>query len=244
MSFSTEPIRFSCDGCDKQIKVAAASAGKRGKCPQCNAPITVPDPQADDLVEEQEASWIDDLPKVQSRSSQSQPKGKTGWENKPILVRALFVDEWAGVATFGFVTIWILVFLRIFGLDILDLVSRRSSSSPLSLVGYFYLALGFSAILIPLGLLRTWRSYVILSRGVEVPGTIVKEGTGFISSSGASGKKVTIGYEFEGKSYTVAITDRLFKKIEEKFGAKPKRFIVIVDPQKPKRALVDERTID
>jgi biopolymer transport protein ExbD len=40
-------IRFRCDGCGKQLKVADSLAGKRGKCPRCGAVVNVPKPVAE-----------------------------------------------------------------------------------------------------------------------------------------------------------------------------------------------------
>jgi hypothetical protein len=39
-------ITFQCGTCSKQINVADASAGKRGRCPQCKAAVQVPAPMA------------------------------------------------------------------------------------------------------------------------------------------------------------------------------------------------------
>jgi hypothetical protein len=37
------PIAFECPSCRKEIKVSSKNAGKRGKCPACGKPMTVPE---------------------------------------------------------------------------------------------------------------------------------------------------------------------------------------------------------
>jgi transcription elongation factor Elf1 len=48
-------LRFQCPHCNKAVTVAAAHAGKRGKCPGCGQALQIPSPDAeldfDTLVE-------------------------------------------------------------------------------------------------------------------------------------------------------------------------------------------------
>ena len=41
-SANTEPIQFVCGSCQKTLRVPAANAGKKGKCPHCNTVMTIP----------------------------------------------------------------------------------------------------------------------------------------------------------------------------------------------------------
>lgn len=242
---ANDVIRFDCDHCGKTLKVPADKAGKQGKCPGCQKPILVPEPEIELDLPAEENSWIDDLPPAQANApAVATPTRSANPQGKPAWLRAMFCDEWAGAMLCGVAIIWLLVLLRVFGLDLLHLLDRKSTASPLSLIGYFFIALGLSAVALPIGLLRFRRAFDILSRGVEVPGWIEKEGIAFVNSSGASGRKVVVGYEFEGNHYNIAITDRLFKQFEQKLGAKPTTFVVIVDPENPKSALVDERVCE
>lgn len=40
------PITFTCKACGRAIRVSADRAGRRGPCPGCGAPLTVPAPNA------------------------------------------------------------------------------------------------------------------------------------------------------------------------------------------------------
>lgn len=42
-------IRFDCEHCGQKIRVDGKAAGKRGRCPNCKQPITVPDLPQDEL---------------------------------------------------------------------------------------------------------------------------------------------------------------------------------------------------
>jgi len=39
-------IRFQCDECGSTLKVEDRLAGKKGKCPKCNAVTMIPDPSS------------------------------------------------------------------------------------------------------------------------------------------------------------------------------------------------------
>jgi phage FluMu protein Com len=41
-------ITFRCDSCEKQIRVSASHAGKRGKCPHCKERVRIPEADEDD----------------------------------------------------------------------------------------------------------------------------------------------------------------------------------------------------
>jgi len=45
-------ISVTCPSCDKSFSTADANAGKRGKCPQCEAPIMIPDLRVVEVEEE------------------------------------------------------------------------------------------------------------------------------------------------------------------------------------------------
>lgn len=46
MAPCTEKIRFACPHCGSRLSVSADKAGRRGKCPRCKEPLTVPAPNA------------------------------------------------------------------------------------------------------------------------------------------------------------------------------------------------------
>jgi|GEM_PF-206330 len=47
---ASEPIAVECDACGKRFKAKPTMAGKSGKCPGCGSRITVPEPEIDEWV--------------------------------------------------------------------------------------------------------------------------------------------------------------------------------------------------
>jgi formylglycine-generating enzyme required for sulfatase activity/Leucine-rich repeat (LRR) protein len=52
---ATGMLSFPCPGCGKTLKVKAAAAGKKSKCPHCQAPVQVPGPAEDRTIAPQQS---------------------------------------------------------------------------------------------------------------------------------------------------------------------------------------------
>lgn len=59
-------IRFECEHCGKRMQVDDQLAGKRGKCPQCNERLTVPEYDEGNFLDEDLSSY--DEPPGQAQS--------------------------------------------------------------------------------------------------------------------------------------------------------------------------------
>ena len=72
-------INFKCDECIKPIQVSDEMAGKQGKCPHCETPLTVPAPMVFDIDETkttdgETGSWVEGLVKVDPPVQPAGPK--------------------------------------------------------------------------------------------------------------------------------------------------------------------------
>lgn len=64
------PIPFECTGCGKKLKVKDDAAGKRIKCPDCQAVLTVPKPEVD---EDDFLGGLDEAVKQEKKRPRAEP---------------------------------------------------------------------------------------------------------------------------------------------------------------------------
>lgn len=222
-------IRFDCDNCGKTLKVPSNNAGKKGACPGCKQPIRVPEPELELELElaDNETDWIDALPAAKTSEMprrQQQPHSSQGTDWKEI-VRS---DVWIGVGLGGPIILWIVFLLfAVTGIDLLGSSDNSSDAPKMSVMGMFYMMLGFSVICIPMGLYRYRRAMQILKSGVETDYEITK-----FSGVRQGMLDATIEYSFNNKSYKKKVT---IPKKQADAG-----FRLFIDPDKPKRVIVRE----
>lgn len=217
-------IRFDCDSCGKTLKVPSSKAGKKGVCPGCQQPIRVPEPELEVEPAKAETDWIDELPQAQSgevnRSQEKQLSAKSiGWKE------VLSSDLWVGVGLVVPLFIWILfVIFAVTGIDLIPSSDNSADAPKMTTMGMFYMAMGFSVVCIPIGLYRYQRAKRILSSGMEIDYEILK-----YSGVRQGMLDATIEYCVGSKSYKKKVT-----VTEEQADA---GFLLIVDPDKPKRII-------
>ncbi|MEO8493921.1 MAG: hypothetical protein ABI614_02545, partial [Planctomycetota bacterium] len=76
-----EPIRFDCGSCGKTLSIAAANAGKKGKCPHCRELMSIP------LKSPAAGTRWKGTPKPQSKPAPTQPS-KPVSAQQPSLTKA------------------------------------------------------------------------------------------------------------------------------------------------------------
>ncbi len=222
----TDPIRFTCDSCGQSIKVPAEKAGKRGKCPACKEPITVPEPELNLADAIEEPSWIDALPEAESTKHSSDERSRpaiaktTAWWD---VVRA---DLWCAFACGVVALVWIgFLATALFGIDLLRRphAYQEASDKPTAW-GMFIFALSFTVVLLPFAVFRFVRTRRLLSFGVEVPFDVVKYGR-YRSDM----QDVTLEYLVNGKNFR--------KKLTIDADWAENGFRLLIDPEYPKRVL-------
>jgi len=67
-------IRFPCEHCDRVLKVSSKKIGSKGKCPNCQAPIQVPEPEeADALMERRRKEATPEIAEEQAEEEDLSP---------------------------------------------------------------------------------------------------------------------------------------------------------------------------
>lgn len=76
------PISVTCEECNKTYRVKDELAGKRIKCKECGAPISIPDPEAEEFVNDSDDELMEAPRRQKSKGGKTSAAGKrTGGAN-------------------------------------------------------------------------------------------------------------------------------------------------------------------